>query len=762
MQRTGFTMKDSIRSVLALALILIAVTSSLAFSTTPTKPTALAQEKFDGVYIKSHRVTVTIDNQVATTKIEQVFVNETSGPAEGTYLFPLPVGAAVSNLVMYINGVAIQAQLLDAKQAQAIYTETVRRLRDPALLQYVGRSAIQANVFPIPPGEERKLEITYSQIVTADNGLINYSYPLKTDYASPLPVRSVAISVSVASKDAISSVYSPSPLVLISKTDENHFLAGFETSNFRATDDFSLYYGVASSEINANLLTYRNSATEDGYFMLMITPPTKVDANRVIPKDVIVVLDQSGSMQGVKWNQGRAAVNYVLKHLNAQDRFNAIVFSTGYRVFAKTLQPVDQADAAAQWVNGLEAEGGTDINIALTTATSMVDRERQTIVLFLTDGLPTEGETVPVNILANIKKAATPNLRIFSFGVGDDVDTYLLDSLSSAYHGVSVYVRPNENIEEKVSSLYNKITSPVLTAIKLDFGDMLVEDMYPAEPLPDLFAGSQLVIAGRFRGKGTANVTLTGQIDGKTQTYTYNNLTFPENAGGQPFIPRLWATRKIGALLNQIRLNGENPELVETVVRLSVRYGIITPYTSYLIQENDIQNQGGFNRDTPAEPMPIVPQAGGDTGGGAAPSTSGKADGNAPSSGAVAVDEAQNSNNMANTDSVMALPTSTAPQQGQQAAGGERTEVGEEQKDKGTGRVNQPIQQINDRTFILNNGIWTDTLYTSDKMKLVPVIFLSDEYFKLLEDHADIKDYLALGEHVVIVIDDTAYEIKPQ
>ena len=138
-------------------------------------------------YIRSHRVTVNIDNQVAVTKIEQVFVNEGQQPAEGQYLFPLPVGAAVSNLVMYINGVPIQPQLLDAKQAQNIYTETVRRLRDPALLQYVGRSAIQANVFPIPAGEQRKLEITYSHSSTGDNGLINYLYPLKTDYVSPLP-----------------------------------------------------------------------------------------------------------------------------------------------------------------------------------------------------------------------------------------------------------------------------------------------------------------------------------------------------------------------------------------------------------------------------------------------------------------------------------------------------------------------------------------------------------------------------------------------
>ncbi len=738
--------------LLTVAVTLIAVTSALAFGARPAPRHLPAQQASGGVYIKSHRVTVNIENQVAVTKVEQLFVNESQHLAEGTYLFPLPAGAAVSNLTMYVNGVPIQAQILDAKQAQAIYTETVRRLRDPALLQYVGRSAIQANIFPIPAGDQRKIEITYSQVVTADNGLINYTYPLKTDYASPLPVQQVSVSVSVTSKDPISTVYSPNALVAISRPDDNHFQAGFETTNYRAAEDFAIYYGVASSEINANLLTYRASASEDGYFMFMITPPTKVDANRVIPKDVIIVLDQSGSMQGNKWQQAQAAVSYVLKHLNPQDRFNAIVFSTGYRIFAKTLQPVSEAGKAAQWVNGLEAEGGTNIDVALKTALSMMDKERQTIVLFLTDGLPTEGITNAKDILANVQANAAPNLRIFSFGVGNDVDTYLLDSLSSTYHGVSVYVRPNENIEAKVSSLYNKITSPVLTALKLDFDGVLVEDMYPSDPLPDLFAGSQLVITGRFRDQGTATAKLTGLIDGKTQTYTYSNLNFPDNAGGQPFVPRLWATRKIGALLNQIRLNGEKPELVDAVVRLSVRYGIITPYTSYLIQENDITAQGGGQggqRDGAPRPIAIQPTAGAMPVGGAA-----------PSSGEKAVDAAQSSNNMAGA--VQAQPAPTMMPAMTATAGGAGGPTDKTEPSKGTGRANEPIKQVNDRTFVLRNGTWIDTLYTSDQMKVTPVIFLSDEYFKLLEEHPEIKDYLAIGDHVIVVVGDVAYEVKPQ
>jgi Ca-activated chloride channel family protein len=215
----------------------------------------------------------------------------------------------------------------------------------------------------------------------------------------------------------------------------------------------------------------------------MITPPVTVDESRVIPKDVIIVLDQSGSMYGDKWDQAREAVKFVLDNLNSRDRFNLVVFSTGYRIFANDLQTTESVGEAKEWIDGLEALGGTDIDGALKEAMRMVDRERSTVVLFLTDGLPTEGQTDSSAILDNVQTSAPHNVRIFTFGVGDDVDTFLLDQLYQAFRGAGTYVRPGERIDEEVGSLYNKISAPVLTNIALDFGDMVVEDMYPAAPL---------------------------------------------------------------------------------------------------------------------------------------------------------------------------------------------------------------------------------------------------------------------------------------
>ena len=677
-----------------------------------------------GVIIRSHHVDVSIVDQVATTRVEQVFFNEGNAPAEGTYIFPLPVGAAVSDLVMWVDGKPIEARILDAGEARAIYDEIVRRMRDPALLEYVGAGAIQASVFPIQPRSEVKIEFEYAQLLPAENGLIHYQYPLRTDQFTRQPVERLSLSLSVTSREPIGAVYSPTHDLAILRDGDFAFRAGFETSGARPATDFSLYYGLATSEISANLLAYRESADEDGTFALMITPPAEASAERVIPKDVIVVLDQSGSMEGAKWDQARDAVKFVLEHLNAQDRFNVIAFSTGTRIYARGLQPVSEAPGAKAWIGGLEALGSTDIDLALREAMGMADRERPTVVLFLTDGLPTEGVTDTPSILANVKAAAPGNVRVFTFGVGYDVDTLLLDQLYQEFRGAGTYVRPEERIDDEVSALYAKISAPVLTDLELDFGSVMVDDLFPSAPLPDLFAGTQLIVVGRFRDGGDTTITLRGTLEGQQQVYRYD-VRFPPNAGGAVFVPRLWATRKIGALLSAIRLHGEDPELVDSIVRLSIRYGIITPYTSFLITEDDIFTQRGVEEaqmmfEADAEML-------------AAPS------------GQAAVDAAESAAGLSSANAPVAAPTRSSKD-----AGGVElpAEAGE-----------QAIRYAGDRTFVWRDGMWIDTLYEADAMTPVEVTFLSDEYFDLLALDPAIGEFLALGEQVLFVWAGTAYQI---
>lgn len=685
--------------------------------------------------IDHHRVTVSIANQIATTSVDLEFVNEGNGLAEGTFVFPLPGEAAVDQLTMYINGQPIDAKILPADEARGIYNEIVRQYRDPALLEYIGSSAIQANVFPIPPGESRKIEIRYSQILEVENGLLHYVYPLKvTDLVSSRAVDTLSVRVDVTSNDPISNIYSPSHSIAVSRGDDDgSFSAGYEANLAVPTDDFSLYYGISTQTINANLLTYRESANEDGFFMLLVQPPVTLPNDQIAAKDVIVVLDQSGSMFGDKWDQARGAAEYVLNQLNPNDRFNVILFSTGWRIFSNQMEAPSEAQGAIDWVRGQEAVGGTDINGALSEALKLVDAERPTTILFLTDGLATEGVTATDEILANVKEAARPNVRIFTFGVGDDVDTFLLDSIVRDQRGAGSYVRPTERIDEEVAALYSKISAPVLTDVSLDMGGLTTSDMYPTMPLPDLFAGTQLTLVGRYRGDAdNLSFTLRGTVNGQEQVFTYSGLNFPSRAGGEAFIARLWATRRIGDLLNSIRLNGENPELVDSIVRLSVRYGIITPYTSFLIEEDDILTAQGQERaeEEFAQQAQVL---------------SGEA------SGAGAVSAADTASTFANAEApVMAMPT--------QMAGGLPPAVPGEPVTEAYGYVN-PIQTVNGKTFILQGAIWMDTTFQPDTMTTEKIVFLSDAYFALLDAHPELGAYFAIGEQVIVVLDGVAYEV---
>jgi Ca-activated chloride channel homolog len=677
--------------------------------------------------IDFHRVNVTIDQQVATTSVDLQFTNTGEALAEGTFLFPLPQGAAVDRLTMYIDGVPYDAKLLEAGQAREIYNEIVRQYRDPALLEYVGLNVIQANVFPIPGGESRRVQIEYSHLLTPENGLITYQYPMNARRL----VESVSISVNVRDQQTIGTIYSPSHNIAIVREGANAFRASYESAGATVGSDFTLYYGYEQDVISTNVLTYRESAVDDGFFLLLVQPPVEVAQETIVPKDIVLVVDQSGSMEGDKWRQAQEAAAYVMKNLNPQDRFNLVVFSSGVRVYSPRLMEASEAQGAVDWLNTLIAEGGTNISDALTQALNAVD-ERPTTILFMTDGEATEGILETDAILSALQTAAKPNARIFTFGVGDDVNTVLLDAIVRQFNGAGTYVRPSQRIDEAVAGLFNKINVPVLTDVTLTIDGVTAELLYPQQ-LSDIFAGEQLTLVGRYRGSAeNARVTLTGKVNGETRTFVYDNFTFPELAGGQPFIARLWAQRRIADLLNTIRIQGENPELIDSIVTLSVRYGIITPYTSFLIEENDILTQAGRERALDEADDTIGQLA-------------------AETTGSGAVDRAADLADMEES-AVVAAPT-FAPSQ-PPAGGGEDGVAAVEPQPQ-----SNPMMTVGGKTFIQLEGIWTDTAFQPDTMTTQKIVFLSDEYFALLEQKPELAEYFAIGERVIVVVEDVAYEV---
>jgi Ca-activated chloride channel family protein len=660
--------------------------------------------------IKYHRVNVDVKDQVATTHIDQVFVNESDWMVEGTYLFPLPEAAAISEFVMWVDGERVEGEVLTRERARHIYDDIVRRRRDPALLEYVGRDLFQASIFPIPPGDERRVEIEYSEVLPAEGGLIRYVYPLSTEQFSARPLEDVSVSVDITSRGPIKAIYSPSQPVVIDRDGAYRARVGWEDRDVAPDKDFTLYYTVSEEDLGVNLLSYKERV-EDGFFMLLVAPDVDVDAAQVVAKDVILVLDTSGSMEGEKIDQAKDALLFVLDNLNPEDRFNIVEFSTGVRTFADGLEPARQARDAAGWVRNIRAGGGTDINRAMLEALDFTDRERPTVIIFLTDGLPTEGVVETDLILNNVKQAARSNVRVFTFGVGDDVNTLLLDSVAKDLRGTSAYVRPGERIDEQVGAFYAKVSTPVLADVELTFKGVRVEDTYPY-PLPDLFAGTQLVLVGRYRDGGPATVTLEGIVNGRTQRFVYDDLTFHDR-GGDEFIAPLWATRKIGYLLNQIRLHGESQELVDEIVYLSIRYGIITPYTSFLVEEPMLAlSQEGRNEIADETFKAMVT---------ATP---------APVAGAQAVEKAQ---------AQAELEAAEAPAAPAEAYA-------------------QQVQIVGDRAFVLDGGVWTDTTFDPTRMDTVKLPFGSDAFFDFLTSHPQAGRYLALGERVIVVIGGAAYE----
>lgn len=671
--------------------------------------------------VKYHRVTVTIENQVATTHVDQVFVNEADLEVEGTYIFPLPDGATISEFAMWVDGQRLEGQVLERDQARRIYEEIVRQRRDPALLEYVGRNAFQASIYPIPPKGERRIEIEYSQVLQVDNGLVEYVYPLNTEKFSPRPLEEVTVNVTVHSNEPLKALYSPSHNVDVERRGDHNATVGYEEYRVRPDRDFVLYYTISAEEVGVNLLSYKPDGRSDGFFLLLAAPKVESEAQQVVARDVILVLDVSGSMRGEKIEQARAALLFVLDNLNEEDRFNILAFSTATRPYARSLVPANERGEARDFVAHLEANGSTDINRALLEALAMADEQRPTILIFLTDGLPTTGEVDIDRIIDNVGDAAPKNVRIFPFGVGYDVNTTLLDTIAQNHRGASGYIRPEETIDEKISAFYAKVSTPLLSDLAIDFGRVVVDDVYPY-PLPDLFAGMQLVVVGRYRNGGETAITLRGEVNGRPRSFRYDAVRF-QQSGGEEFIARLWATRKIGYLLQQIRLHGEEKELVEEIVDLSIRYGIITPYTSFLVEETDQALREEGRQRIAREALATPP----------------------PASGAGAVDRSTGEKALAGAEAP-AMPY-VPPGLG----GGETDSYG---------NPISPVRYVGDKTFILHNGAWTDTTFDSDKMTPVPVSFGSDGYFALIAAHLNWGRYFALGDHVIVVLDGTAYEVR--
>src|SRR5213082_2152488 len=544
-------------------------------------------------------VQVTLTGRAAHVTVEEWFRN--SGPVldEGNYLYPLAGEAVFSDFSLWQGDRELKGEPMDASQARAIYEDIVRRKRDPALIELAGHGLLRARVFPIAPGETRKITLRYTQLLDRVGDAWRFRYGAGSGPGIPA---SRSLRVQVDSAGRFGEPYSPTHRVNVTRDADRLEITLADTS---ARGDLELFLPLAHGLVGMSFVASQPAA-EDGYFMLLLAPGRPREAETV-RRDLVAVLDVSGSMSGDKLDQAKAALVQLLGTLRVGDRFRLIAFSSGVERYATgwTAVSSETVQGAQAWVRRLEAGGGTNVAGALSEALAAPPAEGALgVVVFLTDGVPTVGETDPEHLADQAERRRGP-FRVFAFGIGYDVNTYVLDRLTERARGVTTYIQPGGDIEQAVGSLAAKVSSPVLTDLALAADGVDLYDLQP-ERLPDLFAGDELVVFGRYRGEGRRqrSVTVTGRRNGREESFTTNARFGDENAGSD-YVPQLWAARKVGALSRELRLHGPNSELVSELKRLALRYGILTEYTSYLVQEpNQIVVRPMFDRAPAAAPAP--------------------------------------------------------------------------------------------------------------------------------------------------------------
>lgn len=680
--------------------------------------------------IKSIKIDTKILSQVATTHLEQVFRNDTDATLEGTYLFPIPESASIVEFAIWDGDRRLVGEVRSREEARRIYDEIVRRQRDPGLLEYAGKDLFQASIFPILPRSDKKLELTYTQVLKAESGTVAYRYPLGSGRQTT-QIGSVSGRIELESKEPLRNIYSPSHAVEIKRNGERRSVVSFESQSGKEPQDFQLFYTRSGEDFGVTLLTHRD-AGKDGYFLLMISPKDDWSEQEYTAKDIVFVLDTSGSMaEAGKMEKARAALLYGIRILRPQDRFNVVSFAGEERLMETKMIPADDQGRkrGESFVQSLRPVGGTNINQALLVGMRQFEaNNRPRTLIFMTDGLPTVGETNATRIVENARTARISGVRLFTFGVGYDVNTALLDKLAAENGGVADYIEPQEDLEVKVSNFFAKVNYPVLTDLRLDMAGVQTDLVYPRE-LPDLFRGSQITLIGRYNNPidmDFVRLQLNGRAGGATKNYLYNNHRFPLRAESNDFLPRLWATRRVGWLMEQVRTNGEQRELRDEIVDLGTRYGIVTPYTSYLALEPNAQPQD-VTRVSPA--------------------------GNPLGTGRRAANAPPPSSPMKAADA-QAITGLAGVQQSKRA----REQKEAERFDQNS--LSSAVRTVGGKTFYLREGVWTDAEFKPEaRLPETTMKFGSDEYFALLKQKPRLADFFALGERLVVVFEGKVYRI---
>jgi Ca-activated chloride channel family protein len=680
-------------------------------------------------------------SRVVRYEVEERFVNNGGRVGEADYMFPLPKGAAFQDLKLSINGELVSGETMSATDARRIYEEIVRRQRDPALVEWMGYGLLRARIFPINPGEEKRVVVRFQMVAEREGDAVRVDYfrgaknepGLTRDIPRPNQGSSSFTFIYPRTPE-LGTAYSPT-----------HGIDVNDNGSERRVDvrgdasDLTLLIPLRERNEAAISVLANAAGGEDGFALISLSPPASLTRGDVTPRDVTLVLDVSGSMSGVKMNQARAAGHQMLATLRPDDRFRLIDFSSDVHTFRDEFLSATPQNirAAGQYLDELQAQGSTNISGALREALG-ANRgpeaiERMPVVLFITDGEPTIGERDPARI-AESASHDRGSARVFTFGVGADVNVTLLEQLALQGRGTAQFVRPDESVERAVSLVAGRIVDPVLTDVRVRTdGDVRLSKILPEQPV-DLFAGQDLVLLARYAGHGDARVTFEGKRGRQTVRWT-STVDFPDRERGNPFVARLWATQRIGWLSAEKRKNGGSSEIDDEIRGLGERFGIPTEFTSYLVQEPGMVVAGrriDSSRSTQLQAVVTTSMA---------PSASA-----APVMRDKSFEEAK-----AASAQRVAMSTVVIDSMMRRAIGG--------------GAAGSNMKRAGSHTFILKDSVWTDVRQASSGTRTIRIKAYSKAYFDLIDAVPDLRAIFAIGDRVMaqgravtVVVSDSGVE----
>lgn len=671
--------------------------------------------------IQSQSVSVQVENALAETTIEWVFYNQHHRPIEGTFYLPLPQSAVIQEFEMDVNGRKTPAELLDGHKAQKIYEDIVRRMVDPALLEYQRAGLLKARIFPIEARGTKRVSLTYRHPLPKPGTFFEYHLALNKSN----PPFDFRFEAEIKDKQPLQTVYAPNFSFKETRSSPHSWSLHFHKADFQAAHDLRLYIGRRNNKLGLDLLTH--SEGDEHTFMLRLTPALPNQHNQTA-KDILFVVDTSGSMAGEKMEQAKRALTFCLNNLGPEDRFSIVTFATETRQLATSWLPNDKANLkrAVDFIDHTRALGGTNLEEALDAVKAMPKAPaRPMMVMLLSDGKPTIGTRDTDTLVGKVGGNAK---RIFVLGIGLKTNTILLDRLAEKAGATSFHVLPEEDLEIKVSDLYRHIQYPILSDIQFECRGVTLEAVHPKN-ISDLFAGRPLTLLGRFKGSGKATFVLSGLSSGKTKRFEVP-LHFRKNES-HDFLPRLWAQRRIAFLLEEYRKGDADAEVKESITRLAKRYGIVTPFTAYLIVEDEEVAVNTRQRTLGQAPAPMR--------------------------------DLQESQGRSSVVAVKRLRKLMESVQVEDAAA--EPEVRYEQAADGFSKPKMEkkgarVRYAAGRAFYRHDALWRDSEWPNQSRNVITITYNSEAWWRLYRDDESIRAILALGPELQFTHKGKHYKIS--